>query len=118
MTTRKPVGEEKKELLGRLLEGVKGCQSRFGSRTELATEDDLSIRKLCLAFEQVFLHGLQKPSAQQASKGIWQITETLVSSKYETYRVANLLCHVPFGKKLGHRHHGIHHFEAYLNAEL
>jgi sorting nexin-29 len=76
MTTCKSLSEEKKQLLGRLLDGVKGCQSRFGSRTELATEDDLAIRKLCFAFEQVFLHGLQKA---QSSKGIWQITETLVS---------------------------------------
>jgi sorting nexin-29 len=68
----------KEQLLTKLLDGVKGCQSRFGSRTELATEDDNSIRNLCLAFEDVFLHGV-RGQQQEKSKGLWQMTENLVS---------------------------------------
>lgn len=59
--------EYKKTLLSRLLAGVKGCQSRFGSRSELATEDDASVARLCVAYEDVFTHGFQNKSAQQSS---------------------------------------------------
>lgn len=57
----------KKTLLTRLLAGVKGCQSRFGSRSELATEDEESVARLCAAYEDVFSHGLQKKTALQSS---------------------------------------------------
>lgn len=67
--------ESKEQLLSKLLEGVKGCQSRFGSRSELATEDDGSVSKLCLAYENVFLHGFKVP---EKSRSLWQMTENLV----------------------------------------
>lgn len=62
-----PESDYKKTLLTRLLAGVKGCQSRFGSRSELATEDDESVARLCAAYEDVFSHGLQKKTALQSS---------------------------------------------------
>jgi len=67
---------KKQSLLCRLLEGVKSCQSRYGLRTELATEHEESVRNLCSAFEDIFLFGLKKNNAQ--GKGLWHMTESLV----------------------------------------
>jgi len=82
MSARVNVGDEKKQLLSRLLLSVKSCQSRFGSRTELATEDDKLISQLCSAFEDVFLHRIKRPPSQ-ASKGLWQMTENLVRFNFK-----------------------------------
>lgn len=70
----------KDQLLSKLLDGVKGCQSRFGSRTELATEDEETVRKLCIAFEDVFLHGAKLP---EKGRSLWQMTENFVNIFYK-----------------------------------
>ncbi|OXA39176.1 Sorting nexin-29 [Folsomia candida] len=74
----------KDQLLSKLLDGVKGCQSRFGSRTELATEDEETVRKLCIAFEDVFLHGAKLP---EKGRSLWQMTENFSQlSKHDAER--------------------------------
>lgn len=42
-----------------LLEAVKQCQIRFGSRTELATDSDPSVQRLCSVLDTSFSHGLK-----------------------------------------------------------
>lgn len=51
--------EECYELLRNLLLAVKECQSRYGGRTELATELDNHVSNVCHSFEAIFSHGLQ-----------------------------------------------------------
>ena len=41
------MSEKKQELLDALLESVKECQIRFGGKSELATEGENVIAKLC-----------------------------------------------------------------------
>lgn len=57
----------KKTLLAKLLDGVKGCQRRFGSRSELATEDEGSVARLCSAYDDVFSHGFKELAQHQST---------------------------------------------------
>ncbi|KAJ6638452.1 Sorting nexin-29 [Pseudolycoriella hygida] len=52
-------GEGSKSLLKELILIVKDCQTRYGGKTELATEDDQKIVKLCSAWEYGLSHGLK-----------------------------------------------------------
>jgi len=67
----------KKTLLARLLDGVKGCQSRFGTRSELATEDEGAVARLCAAYEDVFSHGVKKTGQQSSSKTAFWVPAVL-----------------------------------------
>ncbi|CAG2107212.1 unnamed protein product, partial [Medioppia subpectinata] len=51
---------EKHLIANRLLESVKQCQIRFGGRSELATDMDQRVVKLCQSLEEAFSHGLRK----------------------------------------------------------
>lgn len=46
-------------ILRDLLDAVKQCQIRFGSRTELATDSDPSVARLCTILDSSFSHGLK-----------------------------------------------------------
>lgn len=69
--------EEKQILLDELLDSIKKCQSRFGGKTELATESEQVIEHLCLKFEAILFHGLKSSVVkelfnQHQSKSPWQ----------------------------------------------
>ncbi|KAI1296678.1 Sorting nexin-29 [Halotydeus destructor] len=50
---------ERQKLVSNLLEAAKECLARFGGRSELATELDGRVMKLCTAIEDIFSHGLK-----------------------------------------------------------
>ncbi|XP_045519198.1 sorting nexin-29-like isoform X2 [Pieris brassicae] len=51
--------ENAKLILKDLIICIENCQSRFGGRSELATEDDIRIVNLCEKWEKVLSHGLR-----------------------------------------------------------
>ena len=51
---------ERQVLLSNLLSAVKGCQIRYGGRSELATDSEPVVVQLCNAYEAVLSHGLVK----------------------------------------------------------
>lgn len=60
--------EERQKLLTTLLNAVKACQTKFGGRSQLATESEPCVATLCNALEAVLLHGLKsRPGNTQAS---------------------------------------------------
>ena len=61
------MSEKKQELLDALLESVKECQIRFGGKSELATEGENVIAKLCARFEDICNHGLKRTSEPVSS---------------------------------------------------
>ncbi|KAI1301756.1 Sorting nexin-29 [Halotydeus destructor] len=50
---------ERQKLISNLLVAAKECLARFGGRSELATELDGRVIKLCTAIEDIFSHGLK-----------------------------------------------------------
>lgn len=50
-----------------LLHSVKLCQTRFGGRTELATELDNHVVDVCNKIETVLSHGLRSKTLQKKS---------------------------------------------------
>lgn len=54
---------ERKTLSDELLAVVKECQKKYGSKTELATENDPRIVLLCDTWERVLTHGLKSNSS-------------------------------------------------------
>lgn len=72
--------ENKDELKKRLENGValhqelcnciKNCQSRFGGKSELATEDDLRIVQLCEKWEKVLSHGIRTNLSNSALQNL------------------------------------------------
>lgn len=50
---------ERENLQSQLLSSVKNCQTRFGGKTEIATELDLFVGTLCNSLELVLSHGLK-----------------------------------------------------------
>uniref|UniRef100_A0A8D8C8W0 Sorting nexin-29 n=2 Tax=Culex pipiens TaxID=7175 RepID=A0A8D8C8W0_CULPI len=54
---------ERKTLSDELLAVVKECQKKYGSKTELATENDSRIVLLCDTWERVLTHGLKSNSS-------------------------------------------------------
>ncbi|CAB3386087.1 Hypothetical predicted protein [Cloeon dipterum] len=78
--------EERQKLLTSLLNAVKACQTRFGGRSQLATESESCVAALCTSLEAVLLHGLKpKPGSGQAS-ALRHMTE-LVSTSLSLNRV-------------------------------
>ncbi|XP_059482637.1 sorting nexin-29 [Neocloeon triangulifer] len=78
--------DERQKLLASLLKSVKACQTRFGGRSQLATESEPCVAVLCTALEAVLLHGLKmRPGNGQAST-LRHMTE-LVSSSLSLSRV-------------------------------
>ena len=61
------MSEKKQKLLDALLESVKECQIRFGGKSELATEGENVIAKLCARFEDICNHGLKRTSEPASS---------------------------------------------------
>jgi len=61
------MSEKKQILLDALLESVKECQIRFGGKSELATEGENVIAKLCARFEDICNHGLKRTSEPASS---------------------------------------------------
>jgi len=60
--------DERQKLLTSLLKAVKACQTKFGGRSQLATESEPCVAALCTALEAVLLHGLKsRPGTGQAS---------------------------------------------------
>lgn len=52
-----------KIILDQLLSIVKECQCKYGGKTELATEQDMKIVRLCLAWERALGHGIKQQSS-------------------------------------------------------
>lgn len=75
--------EECYELLRNLLLAVKECQSRYGGRTELATELDNHVSNVCHSFEAIFSHGLQSRIVIKAGTLIKQAAQKLKDSNSE-----------------------------------
>ena len=48
--------KERQELLSEVLTAVKNVQSRFGGRSELATEENPAVRQLCNALQNILQH--------------------------------------------------------------
>lgn len=48
-----------------LLKSVKQCQTRFGGRTELATELDTNVANLCYNLEAALSHGLKSKKVDE-----------------------------------------------------
>ncbi|XP_037028176.1 sorting nexin-29 [Bradysia coprophila] len=71
--------EGSKSLLKELIEIVKECQTRYGGKTELATEDDQKIIKLCSTWDYALSHGL-KSSVSSLFKNV---TEIVIGSNAE-----------------------------------
>ena len=48
--------KERQELMSEVLTAVKNVQSRFGGRSELATEENPAVRQLCNALQNILQH--------------------------------------------------------------
>lgn len=59
--------DARKNLQTDLLHSVKLCQTRFGGRTELATELDNHVVDVCNKIETVLSHGLRVKTLQKKS---------------------------------------------------
>lgn len=68
-------GQERENLLVNLLESVKLCQTKFGSRNELATESDSQVSNLCRSLEEVFNHGLRTKPQYKAPSALDHVTD-------------------------------------------
>lgn len=66
--------KERHQLLNNLLGSVKQCQTRFGGRSELATESDQLVFNLCRSLEAVLNHGLRSRPQPKNSSTIEQVT--------------------------------------------
>lgn len=51
-----------KIILDELMSIVKECQIKYGGKTELATEQDMKIVRLCLVWERLLCHGIKQSS--------------------------------------------------------
>ena len=49
----------REKLQENLLTAAKICHTRFGAKSELATESDKCVTQLCYAFEQILSHGVR-----------------------------------------------------------
>lgn len=59
---------DRQRLLSSLLNAVKACQTRFGGRSQLATESEPCVAALCASLEAVLWHGLRsKPASAHNS---------------------------------------------------
>jgi sorting nexin-29 len=59
---------DRQRLLSALLNAVKACQTRFGGRSQLATESEPCVAALCASLEAVLWHGLRpKPASAHNS---------------------------------------------------
>ncbi|XP_073972147.1 sorting nexin-29-like isoform X2 [Rhodnius prolixus] len=95
---------ERENLQSQLLSSVKNCQTRFGGKTEIATELDLFVGTLCNSLELVLSHGLKIIEKKNSAikhvtelvlgtgdkYTIWDVTQTLLTShereRYELLR--------------------------------
>ncbi|XP_075220784.1 sorting nexin-29 isoform X2 [Lycorma delicatula] len=68
----------RQQLQTELLNAVKNCQTRFGGRTELATELDPHIKILCTCFEYVLSHGLRSKQQIKKNSAIRQVTDKVL----------------------------------------
>ncbi|KAK9504687.1 hypothetical protein O3M35_010961 [Rhynocoris fuscipes] len=82
---------ERGNLQAQLLSAVKNCQSRFGCRTEIATELDPYVGTLCNCLEAVLSHGLK--SIEKKNSAIKHVTELVLGagSKYTIWDVTQTL---------------------------
>lgn len=72
---------EAENLLKTLLFYVKHCQTRFGGKTELATEFDHNVAGLCGVLESVLSHGLRtKPLESIPGSTLKQVSDIVSSS--------------------------------------
>jgi len=108
-STGKDRGQERRTIISNLLEAVKICQTRYGSRNELATESDSQVFTLCQSLEELLNHGLRskpqlkKPNAlnhmtdlvtnsfkhSQDSSCFWQFVKTFLT-RHEIERWASI----------------------------
>lgn len=74
-----PHSTKRQELLSGTLSAVKGCQVRFGGRTELATESDERVAFLCTQLEDTLSHGLKPRPPNRGLAAIKQVTGIVTS---------------------------------------
>lgn len=72
--------EERQNLQSQLLAAVKCCQTRFGGRSELATELDGHVKNLCSIIEQVLNHGLKHKTQEKKNSAIRQVTDLVLGN--------------------------------------
>ncbi|XP_043255709.1 sorting nexin-29 [Colletes gigas] len=71
---------ERSKLLEDLLAAAKKCHVRFGGRTELATESDLSVTHLCHVFELIFTHGLRTNCIERINSALRHVSDIVSGS--------------------------------------
>ncbi|KAF4523436.1 hypothetical protein B566_EDAN010369 [Ephemera danica] len=80
---------DRQKLLSALLSSVKSCQTRFGGRSQLATESEPCVAALCAALEAVLWHGLRPKPANAP----WRfIRETLTRHEAERFLLLRRVC--------------------------
>ncbi|KAL1140701.1 hypothetical protein AAG570_000631 [Ranatra chinensis] len=71
---------DRERLQADLLSAVKQCQTRFGGRSELATELDPHVVYLCTVLELVLSHGLKNKDPEKKNSTIRQVTDLVCGS--------------------------------------
>ena len=72
--------KERQVLLSEVLAAVKNVQSRFGGKSELATEENPAVRQLCNALQNILQHRI-------ATRGKTYLLHTYVAYTYNTFEL-------------------------------
>lgn len=82
-----------KLLLDQLMSIVKECQTKYGGKTELATEQDPKIARLCLAWERVLCHGVKTTSTLLKNVSDFIAGQAIESPCFWTFAYLHLTNH-------------------------
>lgn len=72
--------ETRQTLLSDLLSSVKQCQIRFGGKSELATESEEVVAKLCSRLEAVLCHGLKAVNNHSSLRQVSEVVGGLLAA--------------------------------------
>ncbi|XP_054010336.1 sorting nexin-29 [Hylaeus anthracinus] len=81
---------ERHKLLEDLLAAAKKCHIRFGGRTELATELDLSVSHLCHVFESIFSHGLRTNCIGKINSALRHVSDIVSGSNTKSCSISDM----------------------------
>ncbi|XP_076165639.1 sorting nexin-29 isoform X3 [Ptiloglossa arizonensis] len=81
---------ERHKLLEDLLAAAKKCHVRFGGRTELATESDISVTHLCHVFESIFSHGLRTNCIEKINSALRHVSDIVSGSSTKSCSISEM----------------------------